>query len=84
VITRLICHFEIEFARIEADFGISFRDYFAAELEELGAMQADGLLDMDADAIVVRPAGKLLIRNICMVFDKYLRMQQKQRFSKVI
>lgn len=84
VITRLICHFEIEFARIEADFGISFRDYFAAELEELGAMQADGLLDVGVDAIMVRPAGKLLIRNICMVFDKYLRMQQKQRFSKVI
>jgi oxygen-independent coproporphyrinogen-3 oxidase len=33
---------------------------------------------------VVRPAGKLLIRNICMVFDTYLRASQKQRFSKVI
>jgi oxygen-independent coproporphyrinogen-3 oxidase len=26
----------------------------------------------------------LLIRNICMVFDRYLREQTQQRFSKVI
>jgi oxygen-independent coproporphyrinogen III oxidase len=84
VITRLICHFQLEFAGIEATFGISFREYFAAELEELEAMRTDGLLDVGGDAIVVRPAGKLLIRNICMVFDKYLRMQQQPRFSKVI
>lgn len=84
VITRLICHFELEFARIEAAFGISFREYFAAELDGLRAMQTDGLLDVDMKSIVVRPAGKLLIRNICMVFDKYLRRQEQQRFSKVI
>jgi len=47
-------------------------------------MQDDGLLDVDVHSIVVRPAGKLLIRNICMVFDTYLRAAQKQRFSKVI
>jgi oxygen-independent coproporphyrinogen-3 oxidase len=84
VITRLICHFEIEFAAIEAAFGISFKEYFSTELDELSAMQADGLLDASQGSIVVRPAGKLLIRNICMVFDRYLRMLQKQRFSKVI
>jgi oxygen-independent coproporphyrinogen III oxidase len=32
---------------------------------------------------VVLPAGRLLIRNICMAFDKYSQ-QAKQRFSKVI
>jgi hypothetical protein len=26
----------------------------------------------------------LLIRNICMVFDAYLRAQKEQRFSRVI
>jgi len=84
VITRLICHFALDFARIEADFLIRFPDYFATELAELKTMQADGLLDLNTDSITVRPAGKLLIRNICMVFDKYLRAQQAQRFSKVI
>jgi oxygen-independent coproporphyrinogen-3 oxidase len=84
VITQLICHFELNFARIEQAFPVRFRDHFAAELEEFKTMQADGLLDVSAHSIVVRPAGKLLIRNICMVFDTYLRAAQKQRFSKVI
>jgi len=53
-------------------------------LADLRVMQQDGLLDMDAGAIRVRPAGKLLIRNICMVFDRYLREKQQRRFSKVI
>jgi oxygen-independent coproporphyrinogen-3 oxidase len=84
IITQLICHFELNFAHVEQVFKIRFHDYFAAELEECRVMQGDGLLDMDAQSIVVRPAGKLLIRNICMVFDTYLRAAHKQRFSKVI
>ena len=84
IITQLICHFELNFARIEQLFPIRFRDYFAAELDECKAMQADGLLDVQADCLIVCPAGKLLIRNICMVFDTYLRAAQQPRFSKVI
>lgn len=83
-ITQLICHFALEFAALEKQYGIVFADYFAAELQELGDMQADGLLEVSASGIQVRPAGRLLIRNICMVFDAYLRRQSSQRFSKVI
>ena len=84
IITQLICHFELNYARIEQTFNVRFRDYFAAELDALQAMQADGLLEVGAHSIVVRPVGKLLIRNICMVFDTYLRAAHKQQFSKVI
>ena len=62
-----------------------FRDYFARELGELAAtLQQDGLLTVGENFIEVLPAGKLLIRNVCMVFDRYLREKQGQRFSKVI
>jgi oxygen-independent coproporphyrinogen-3 oxidase len=84
VITQLICHFTLDFATVEAQHGIDFADYFAAELEELGDLQADGLLYLDDSGIQVQPAGRLLIRNICMVFDRYLRRQTTQRFSRVI
>ncbi len=84
VITRLICHFELPFAVLEQFYDICFADYFAAELKALLPLQADGLLQLDADAIRVRPVGRLLIRNICMVFDKYLHEKNGQRFSKVI
>ena len=84
VITQLICHFELKYSAIESGFNIRFGDYFATELQELRAMQADGLVRVEADSISVAPAGRLLIRNICMVFDRYLREQKGQRFSKVI
>jgi len=83
VITQLICHFELEFSKIERQFDIVFADYFATELTNLEMMQSDGLLLLSEKGIKVQTAGRLLIRNICMVFDKYLA-QKQQQFSKVI
>jgi oxygen-independent coproporphyrinogen-3 oxidase len=83
VITQLICHFDLTFATIEKEFGIKFSDYFPSELNNLKPMQDDGLLTLSTEKINVLPAGRLLIRNICMVFDRYLA-QKQQQFSKVI
>jgi oxygen-independent coproporphyrinogen-3 oxidase len=85
VITRLICHFVLDFAAVESRWGISFSDYFSAELEGLQGMAADGLLELDESAIRVLPRGRLLIRNICMTFDSYLAAKKEQKnFSRVI
>jgi oxygen-independent coproporphyrinogen-3 oxidase len=84
VITQLICNFALRPADIEQRFNIIFTNYFAQELEELQVMAADGLLTMSEEEIEIAPAGRLLIRNVCMVFDKYLRQSSKQQFSKVI
>jgi len=84
VITDLICHFALDYAAVEQAHGVVFADYFAAELEALKTMEADGLLVTDAEGIRVSPRGRLLIRNICMVFDRYLREARERRFSKVI
>lgn len=84
VITELICHFTLKFAAIERQYDLHFQDYFAIELAELADMQVDGLLTLNETGIQVLPAGRLLIRNICMVFDRYLREQASKRFSRVI
>lgn len=84
VITQLICNFALCPSAIERQHGIVFADYFATELEELHPMQRDGLLTLQPDLIHVEPAGRMLIRNICMVFDKYLRADHGRRYSKVI
>ena len=84
VITRLICQFGLNFNDIEDRFGIDFQDCFADELNELAEMQRDGLLEISTQSIRVLPVGRLLIRNVCMVFDQYLRASAEQRFSKVI
>lgn len=84
VINQLICHFELDFKEIEDAFSINFSDYFINELEQLSEMHTDSLLELSEDKIIVLPEGKMLIRNICMVFDVYLKENKGQRFSKTI
>ncbi len=84
VITELICNFRMQFSDIEARHGICFNDYFAVELDELAEMEKDGLVSLNEEGVTVATAGRFLIRNVCMVFDRYLREQTIQRFSKVI
>lgn len=85
LITRLICNFELDAAALERCWGIDFADYFAAALLKLEPMQDDGLLEVDERGIRVLPRGRLLIRNICMVFDAYLAAKEGPiGFSKVI
>ncbi len=84
IITQLICHFDLRLRAVERVYGIVFAEYFATELAELRGMEQDGLLSLEDGVLRILPAGRLLIRNVCMVFDKYLRQKQAQRFSKVI
>ncbi len=84
IITQLICHFELDIPAIERQFGINYYAYFSREQEDLLSMRNDGLLEIDERNVRVLPAGRLLIRNICMVFDAYLREKAGQRYSKVI
>ena len=85
VIMQLICHFNLNFSQIESKFNIDFKAYFAAELKQLESMSDDGLVELDSQHIQVTGKGRLLIRNICMVFDRYLKgAKSSQRFSKAI
>ncbi|MFS2161231.1 oxygen-independent coproporphyrinogen III oxidase [Pseudomonas sp. Pseusp122] len=84
VIQQLICHFTLEFATIENEFAINFRDYFSEVWPLLEEMTTDGLITIDDAGIEVQPAGRLLVRSVCMVFDAYLTQQNRQRFSRVI
>jgi len=85
VITQLICHFELEKVQIESEFDIRFDDYFADALHELNQFTKDGLVELSPERISVTPAGRLLIRRICMSFDAYIpKSENVQRFSRII
>jgi len=84
IITQLICHFGLDIAAIERRFNVDFNRYFASEIVEIQQMEKDGLLRAHGKRIDVLPAGHLLIRNVCMVFDRYLRDATEKRYSKVI
>ncbi|AJR06955.1 oxygen-independent coproporphyrinogen III oxidase [Photobacterium gaetbulicola] len=85
VIKSLICNFHLDKTAIEQQFGIEFDSYFAEDIELLQTFITDGLVEVSDTAIDVVPKGRLLIRNICMSFDKYLRHRaRQQQFSRVI
>lgn len=55
------------------------------DLKLLAPLAKDGLVDVDEKGIQVTAKGRLLIRNICMCFDTYLRQKARmQQFSRVI
>ena len=60
-----------------------FKQHFADEIKQLEEMVSDGLVVIDDEYLKVELKGRLLIRNVCMVFDQYLT-QNVVKFSRVI
>ena len=85
VIHAFMCQFTVSFERVESAHAIAFRDYFATELKSLVPLADDGLVEIASDAIHVTPRGRLLVRTVAMVFDRYLREQRGAvRNSRII
>ena len=85
MIKALICNFSLDFAAVEKQWDLNFSEYFAEDLALLAPLANDGLVDLNEKGIQVTAKGRLLIRNICMCFDAYLRQKARmQQFSRVI
>ncbi len=90
IIQMLMCNFELSIAAIEQAWPIKFTSHFAHELAQLARFEADGLISIEPEWLTVTPKGRLLVRNICMVFDRYLATRrnhvgpQPLRYSKTI
>jgi oxygen-independent coproporphyrinogen-3 oxidase len=85
VIMRLMCDHALDFDAAGARVGVDFRTYFAPEIERLsGEPVEDGLIEMDASGLRCTDAGRLLIRNLAMHFDKYLKAGAPARYSKTV
>ncbi|KEK26641.1 MULTISPECIES: oxygen-independent coproporphyrinogen III oxidase [Shewanella] len=85
VIKQLICHFDLDMAKMDEKLGIKFEEYFAEDLKLLQTFIDDKLVEIADRKITISPTGRLLIRNICMCFDLYYRQKaRQQQFSRVI
>jgi len=84
VIMQIMCNLELNFAQISGRLGLDFADHFAAELESLGDLEADGLLERNAGNLRVTELGRLFIRNIAMRFDAYLPRETERRYSRTV
>jgi oxygen-independent coproporphyrinogen-3 oxidase len=85
LIQKLMCQFELSIPALEQAFPIVFAKYFAHELAELAPLERDGLVTVGPEWITVTMKGRLLIRNVCMVFDRYLAARgAAPRFSQTV
>lgn len=86
VIMQLMSNFKLDFKPIEEKHGINFKAYFADALEELKAYESEELITIKEDSIEATPTGTMIIRNLSMPFDAYLKKipEAKRRFSKTV
>lgn len=86
VIMELMSNFSLNIKKVAEKFSIDFYDYFKYDLIELNEFIEADLISIENDKITVSQTGTMLIRNICMPFDAYLKKvpENKRRFSKTI
>ena len=84
IIQKLMCQFELSISAIELAFPIAFHACFAREMAQLAELERDGLVELAPDWISVTLKGRLLIRNVCMVFDRYLAARGPASHSKTV
>ena len=80
-ILNLMCTFQTSWSDQAMDFAER-----GDVIQQLVEMQHDGLLNIEADRIVITEQGKPFVRNICMAFDLHLkrRKPETQIFSMTI
>ena len=84
VINELMCYGLLDISALERHHQICFAEYFQAEQQALNTLAQDGLLEIGTSELRVTAIGRALVRNICMVFDRYLAQHSDQRFSRAI
>jgi oxygen-independent coproporphyrinogen-3 oxidase len=87
VITEIMCNNRVIKSEVMTRYGVDFDDYFVDSLAKLHEFVADGLVSLKDDLLQVHPDGRLVIRNIAMAFDRYLKdgdTNQKQKFSRTV
>jgi oxygen-independent coproporphyrinogen-3 oxidase len=86
VIMELMANFSIDIARVNQTHQIDFNSYFTDALEALKEFEEAELIKITSDKIEVSNTGTLLIRNIAMPFDAYMKKyaENKKSFSKTV
>jgi len=86
VIMELMSNFKLDIKRFEKLYNINFKEYFADALEGLKPFVDDGLITISDEKIECSETGTLLIRNIAMPFDAYMKKHASsdKTFSKTV
>jgi oxygen-independent coproporphyrinogen-3 oxidase len=86
VIMELMANFMIDKKRVEKEFDIDFNEYFSDAVRALDEFVKEDLVTIDEDKISVSKTGTMVVRNIAMPFDAYMKKYEgsKKTFSKTV
>jgi oxygen-independent coproporphyrinogen-3 oxidase len=86
VIMELMSNFKLDIKRFDTLFEVEFKTYFADAIESLKPFADEELIVMNDDKIECSQTGTLLIRNIAMPFDAYMKnhVASSKTFSKTV
>ena len=80
-----MCQLRLDLREVEARFGGEARAALEKDLAGARELEADGLVTLEGDVLRVTPLGQLLVRNVAMLFDAYLRKPAtKPQFSRTV
>jgi oxygen-independent coproporphyrinogen III oxidase len=82
-IMSIMSHFQLHKQDIENKYHISFDEYFCKELEALKPLELDGLVSLSTNYIQITDIGRLLVRNIAVIFDNHT-ITKETTFSRTI
>jgi oxygen-independent coproporphyrinogen-3 oxidase len=86
VINRVMCLLRLDLREVEEKFGAASRSAIEENLRSgVKELQDDGLVTFDGTLLRVTPLGQLLVRNVAMLFDAYLKKDGgKKQFSRTV
>lgn len=85
LIMKLMCDGTVDLEELGRTHGIDAASYFASELAAVRTMPELATHDASTSSITTTPIGKLLVRNVCMAFDRYHRPDLAEpRYSPTI
>ena len=84
LIMRLLCDQFVDMVQFGERWQISFADYFAEALSSWVEFEAQGLVSVDQDRLVITDKGRLVSRALVMPFDRYTDRSREPHFSRII
>ncbi|MGE0404360.1 MAG: oxygen-independent coproporphyrinogen III oxidase [Kofleriaceae bacterium] len=84
LISTLMCNGEVDLDALGIELGIDAETYFEPELAALAGHTDLARFDRADHRITTTEMGKMLVRNVCMLFDRYYVGEKVQRFSSTI
>jgi oxygen-independent coproporphyrinogen-3 oxidase len=86
VINRVMCLLRLDLREVAEKFGPPARRAIEENLRSgVDELKDDGLVTFDGEILRVTPLGQILVRNVAMLFDAYLKAEGgKKQFSRTV